>query len=162
MNVIFSKEQGADLVAGILTQTDRLCDPQPVFVTVPGAGDYWAWRPTVLRIFHQPGDASLLSLPVIARHAPALPGDVFLAREPWFHVRTEPNGSVVIRYGGGAERIVTPAGKFKARWPGSWNTGRSMYRWMARSALHVTAVQLLREDVDSPWVWHIEFTRKEP
>ena len=77
---------------------------------------------------------------------------MFLAREPWFHVRTEPNGNVVIRYGGGAERIVTPAGKFKARWPGSWNTGRSMYRWMARSALHVTAVQLVRADVDSPWV----------
>mgnify|MGYP000872335391 FL=1 len=162
MNVIFSKEQGADLVAGIMTQTDRLCEPQPVFVIIPGAGEYWAWNPTVLRIFHQPGDASLLSLPGIAKHAPALPGDSFLAREPWFHVRTEPNGNAVIRYGGGEERIVTPVGKFRVRWPGSWNSGRQMYRWMARSRLHVTAVQLVREDVEALWYWRIDFRRSEP
>lgn len=159
MNLIFTKEQAAQIVSGALREAVRPCHPQPFAENVENAGHFWIWQPAKIRTFFdlQPPDA--LRLPGIEKHAPFAPGDVVSMREPYFHVRTEPNGDYVLRYGDGEELSVTPdtSKPIRIRWPGKWNAARNMYNWMERYDLKITDTRLVRATKGSQWMWIFAF-----
>jgi len=163
MNLLFTRKQAEQILRGQLSQSIRPCKPQPVLQPIEGLGSFWVWPPALGRTFaDDTGDPNALELPRLSEFAPFLPGDEVAMREPWMHVRTEPNGDYVIRYGDGEERTLTATNKdaVRIRWPHKWNSARNMYEWMERASLVITSAKLVRPTPQDRWVWVYEFDLK--
>jgi len=116
-------------------------------------GYVWEYRPTKARLFASitPKDADHLQ--EFDRYAPMQPGDVIPIREPWFLIRRDPSGSVLIRYAEGEERTLTPpeGDEVKTQWPGRWQGARGMYLWMCRLQARIHSAECRK--VDGVWSW---------
>lgn len=153
-----SKEEAFAIASGALQRLERPCKPQPSFYRIENVGDFWVWSPTEGRVFFAQANANAFALPELTQRAPFAPGDVVMLREPWKHLRTEPNGDLLVQYVDGVTTKCTPVGgKWTVRHPYGWNSSLNMMTWLSRMSAQITQVYLERKDSLSPWQWIYDF-----